>query len=100
MYGGGGAYREGQVNVRFGLVGSGKIVARADDLRRDFAQLNNVKAFDLEYFPVVESLEGNGNDSFMVIRGCCDYHDGTKKEWRPYAALAAAAVMKCIVVKM
>nr|KAG5690213.1 hypothetical protein BaRGS_019009 [Batillaria attramentaria] len=93
-------FKEGQVNVHYGLVGSGKIVARAEDLRRDFAQLNVVKAFDSDYFPVFESLEGSDKDSFMVIRGCCDYTDGTKKEWRPYAALAAAAVMKSIVLKL
>lgn len=100
VYGGVHGYNEGQINVRYGLIGSGKIVARADDLRRDFSQLNGVKAFDSEYFPVLESLEGNGNSSFLVIRGCCDYYDGSKKEWRPYAALAAAAVMKAIIIRM
>ncbi|XP_076468513.1 uncharacterized protein LOC143299208 isoform X2 [Babylonia areolata] len=99
MYGAPG-FKEGQVTLRYGLIGSGKIVARAEDLRRDFAQMNCVKAFDTDYFPVLESMEGSGNTSFLVIRGCCDYIDGTKKEWRPYAALAAAAVMKAIVVQL
>lgn len=99
MYGTAG-FKEGQVNVHYGLVGSGRIMARAEDLRRDFAQLNVVKALDTDYFPVMETLEASGQDSFLVIRGCCDYMDGTKKEWRPYAALAAAAVMKAIILKL
>ncbi|KAK7097152.1 hypothetical protein V1264_004171 [Littorina saxatilis] len=99
MYGGRG-FKEGQVTVHYGTVGSGRIVARADHLRRNFAQLNGVKAYDRDYFALLEGLEGGGNDSFLVIRGCCDYSDGTKKEWRPYAALAAAAVMKAVVTRM
>ena len=47
----------------------------------------------------------------MLVRGISDYTDGTswtgdkprqrgEMDWRPYAALAAAAVMKCIVLNI
>ncbi|XP_046369362.1 uncharacterized protein LOC124144153 isoform X3 [Haliotis rufescens] len=98
MYGSG--YREGQMNVRYGVIGSGRIVARAEDLRQDFSQMNNVKAFDAEYDSVLESLEGNRCDSFLIIRGMCDYVDGQKKEWQPYASLTAAAYMKAVIMNL
>jgi hypothetical protein len=37
----------------------------------------------------------------MLIRGIADYKDGTRrKEWQQHAALAAAAVLKSVVLRM
>lgn len=50
---------------------------------------------------VMESITGNRKDSFMIVRGLADYIDGTKnKEWQPYAALAAAAVTKALIMSL
>jgi len=95
---GGGDERQGWPKIHFNVFGSGKQFTRADDLRLEFAQRNGVMAFDTEFDQVVESIVGNVKDSFMFIRGISDYHDGSvKAEWQPYAALAAAAVLKTMI---
>jgi len=83
--------------------------------RQYFLDKFNVRAFDAGFQAVLESVEGNRKDSLLLVRGVCDYDDGTsadkatsrrrsdtghtsERDWRPYAALAAAGVMKCIVL--
>lgn len=91
-------YTDGQITIRYGVIGSGGLVTRNQEMRMEFAQLNGIKAFDLEFEAVLDSLEGNRNCSFLIIRGMADYGDGTgKKGWQPYAALAAAAYTKCLL---
>ena len=87
-------------NVRYGVVGSGKLVTRTNDLRLEFAEQHSIKAYDLDSEALMASLEGNRNDSFLVIRGICDLQDGSRKEWQPYAALAAAAYMKSVIMAL
>ncbi|XP_074658001.1 uncharacterized protein LOC141910980 isoform X2 [Tubulanus polymorphus] len=87
--------------VHLGAIGSGKFISRNDVLRDQFADICGVIAFDYEFDSVLKSLEGNRNDSFILIRGAADYADGSKmKEWQPYAALAAAAYMKAVVMAL
>jgi hypothetical protein len=49
---------------------------------------------------VLESLEGNGNESFLIIRGIVDYTDWSRKEWQPYSSMAAAAYMKTLIMDL
>jgi len=57
-----------------------------------------VVCFDSDLDQVMEAIDGNRNDSFILIRAIADYHDGTtSKEWQPYAALCAAAFMKTLL---
>lgn len=92
------SYTEGQVTIRYGVIGSGKTVNQNEKMRKEFSQLNGIKAFDSEFDAVLNSLEGSRNCSFLVIRGMADYIDGTgKKGWQPYAALVAAAYMKSLL---
>uniref|UniRef100_A0A2C9LHC9 Uncharacterized protein n=1 Tax=Biomphalaria glabrata TaxID=6526 RepID=A0A2C9LHC9_BIOGL len=93
-------YKEGQTNIRYGVVGCGQSVAKTEPQRREFAQLNGIKAFHQEHDFVLESVEGNRCDSYLVILGMCDYEDGSKKEWTCYAALAAAAYMKSLLLTL
>lgn len=93
-------YREGHPNIRYGIIAGGKLVARTEHLRKSFAQQYAVRAFDGEFDGVFESLEGNRNESFLIIRGMADYQDGSKKEWQPYAALAAASYMKALITAL
>lgn len=82
-------------------IGSGRQVVKDDRLRQQFAAQIGALAFDCEFDSVIESILGNCKDSFICIRGISDYKDGTRrKEWQPYAALAAASVMKAIVCGM
>lgn len=90
--------RKGMPRIHYGIVGSGKRIVYAEDLRLDFAQRYGVSVIDTEFDQVLESIIGNVKESFIFIRGVADYKDGSSKlEWQPYAALAAAAVMKSII---
>ena len=87
----------------FGSVGTGYelLVKDKADLRHEFALFNNVYSLDVGFQAVLESIYGNRKDSFWLIRGVADYTDGmTGSEWQPYASLAAAAVMKMILMKI
>ncbi|XP_011305981.1 uncharacterized protein [Fopius arisanus] len=87
--------------IHLAPVASGRIVSRDDQLRQKFASRFGCLAFDAEMDAVVESILGNCRDSFAVIRGIADYKDGARgKEWQPYAALAAASVVKSIICAM
>ncbi|XP_064637244.1 uncharacterized protein LOC135493677 [Lineus longissimus] len=91
--------REGQPRIHFGAFGAGRFVSRNDRIREDFSNLCGVIAYDYEFYAVMESLEGNRCDSFIVIRGMADYADGTKqKDWQPYSSLVAAAFTKAFVM--
>ncbi|BFZ15111.1 hypothetical protein BsWGS_18149 [Bradybaena similaris] len=93
-------FKEGWTNIRYGVVGCGQRVARAEPLRMDFAQMNGIKAFHQEHDAVLESIESNCCESYIVILGMCDYEDGSKKEWMSYAALAAAGYMKSLLLQL
>ena len=90
--------------VHFGVVGTG--APRDHQRRQYYLDENSVKAFDPGFQAVLESVEGNRKDSFILVRGICDYDDGTSADktrrgdvdWRPYSALTAAGVMKCIIL--
>ncbi|XP_018345778.1 PREDICTED: uncharacterized protein LOC108750650 isoform X2 [Trachymyrmex septentrionalis] len=92
---------DGCSRIHLAPVASGRQVARDDQLRQKFASRFGALAFDAEMDAVVESILGNCRENFIVIRGIADYKDGTRiKEWQPYAALAAASVMKAIICAM
>ncbi|XP_069121899.1 uncharacterized protein [Argopecten irradians] len=88
---------QGSPTIRFSPIGSGRF-NRSEQTRMDFVNRHGIMCFDTEFDQVLESIVGNRKDSFMFIRGIADYGDGTRnKEWGPYAALAAAAMMKAII---
>ncbi|XP_011631920.1 uncharacterized protein LOC105423726 isoform X4 [Pogonomyrmex barbatus] len=92
---------DGCSRIHLAPVASGRQVARDEQLRQKFASRFGALAFDAEMDAVVESILGNCRENFVVIRGIADYKDGTRiKEWQPYAALAAASVMKAIICAM
>nr|CAH7752923.1 unnamed protein product [Callosobruchus chinensis] len=92
---------EGCPRIHLSPVASGRQVVRDDRLRQQFASKVGALAFDCEVDPVIESILGNCKESFVCVRGIADYKDGTRrKEWQPYAALAAASVMKAVVCGM
>jgi hypothetical protein len=77
-------YFDGRTNVRFGPIASGKYVAKDGKLRKIFARTYGVRA---EADAVLESLEGNRNESFLIIRDIADYTDGSRKEWQVLSGL-------------
>ncbi|XP_075231403.1 uncharacterized protein LOC142330179 isoform X2 [Lycorma delicatula] len=92
---------EGRSRIHTGIIASGRAICRSEHLRQAFSQQCSALAWDSEFDSVVESIQGNCRDSFALVRGISDYKDGTRKSpWQPFAALAAAAVVKAIVCAM
>ncbi|CAH0553926.1 unnamed protein product [Brassicogethes aeneus] len=92
---------EGCPRLHLSPIASGRQVVKDDRLRQQFAAQVGALAFDCEFDAVIESVLGNCKDSFVCIRGISDYKDGTRrKEWQPFASLAAAAVMKALICGM
>ncbi|XP_031337511.1 uncharacterized protein LOC116166635 isoform X3 [Photinus pyralis] len=93
--------QEGCPRVHLSPIASGRQIVRDDQLRQQYATHVGALAFDCEFDAVIESILGNCKDSFICVRGVSDYKDGTRrKEWQPYASLAAASVMKAIICGM
>ncbi|ELU18921.1 hypothetical protein CAPTEDRAFT_210402 [Capitella teleta] len=87
--------------VHYGGIGTGSILNEDSALRSEFAIYNEVNAIDSGFEAILDSIDGNCKESFCVIRGISDYTDGQRRqEWQPYAALAAAALMKAIVISL
>ncbi|XP_021930070.1 uncharacterized protein LOC110834835 isoform X2 [Zootermopsis nevadensis] len=83
-------------------IASGRAVSRDDRLRQMFSSKCGALVFDSELDAVLDSVLGNCRDSFLCLRGVADYRgDGSRRsEWQPYAALAAASVMKAVICAM
>lgn len=93
--------QDGCPRIHLSPIASGRQIVKSDQLRQQFASQYGALAFDSEFDAVIESVLGNCKDSFICIRGISDYKDGTRrKEWQPYASLAAASVMKAIICGM
>ncbi|OWF46609.1 uncharacterized protein LOC110455505 [Mizuhopecten yessoensis] len=83
-----------------GAIGSVSCLDNDERLRMLFAKSNEIKAFDKDFEAVLESLEGNRNESYLMIRGIADFQYGGRKEWQPYASLVAAVYMKTIILAL
>ena len=89
------------LNIHYGVVGCGQMLNREEIVRRDFALTNDIQAIDAGYHAVMDSIEGNRKDAFLVIRGITDFKDGMfKKDWQPFASLAAAAYMRAVIMAL
>ncbi len=87
-----------QPMLKFGAIGGGEKLIQDDNLKQKISEKFGVAAFDSDLDQVMESIDGNRKDSFIIIRAIADYYDGTtSKEWQPYAALCAAAFMKTLL---
>ena len=87
--------------IRFGMIAGGKNIITNDYFKTTLSEKCNVLCFDTEIDQVIAAVQGNRTESFMIIRGISDYHDGTlNKEWQPYSSLCAAALMKTIIYKI
>lgn len=87
--------------LKFGKIAGGDAVVKDEYLRHLVSEQYGINCFDTDVDQVMESIDGNRKDSFIVIRGITDYVDGTQsKEWQPYAALSAAAFAKTIIAAL
>jgi hypothetical protein len=88
-------------NIRFGMIAGGKDLLTNDYFKTTLQEKCNVLCFDSEIDQVIAAVQGNRTESFMIIRGISDYHDGTlNKEWQPYSSLCAASFMKTLIYKI
>lgn len=95
--------REGRPMCHFGPIGSAGLQATSmsEPLKQRLISEFQLRAFDSEFDPVVESIYGNCKESYIMIRGISDYNDGRKRnDWQQYSALVAAAFMKSIIVNL
>ncbi|KIM94357.1 hypothetical protein OIDMADRAFT_64472, partial [Oidiodendron maius Zn] len=86
--------RTGEVIVHYGTIASGNRVIK-DGLTRDklSSELGGVLCFEMEAAGLMN------NFPCLVIRGICDYADSHKnKTWQRYAAAAAAAYAKDLLL--
>jgi hypothetical protein len=87
--------------IRFGMIAGGKNILTNDYFKTTLSDRCNVLCFDTEIDQVIAAIQGNRTESFMIIRGIADYHDGSlNKEWQPYSSLCAAAFMKTLIYKI
>lgn len=87
--------------IRFGMIAGGKNLLNNEFLKTTLAEKCNVLCFDSEIDQVIAAVQGNRTESFLIIRGIADYHDGTmSKEWQPFTALCAAAFMKTLIYRI
>lgn len=93
--------RPGAPKIRLGAIASGKPLVQEDQLRMEFTARHQCVGVDTEFDQVLEAIIGSRKESFICIRGVCDYYDGTRNVvWQPYSALVAAAFMRAIIEKI
>ncbi|KAL3462915.1 Pfs domain protein [Aspergillus heterothallicus] len=79
--------------VHYGLVASSDVLVRDANFRDSMRHDHGVLCFEMEAFGVMRSF------SCLAIRGIADYADNHKCDrWQPYAALAAAAYAKDLLM--
>jgi hypothetical protein len=84
--------------LQFGAIGGGEKLIKDESVRQKLSDKFGIICFDSDLDQVMESIDGNRKDSFIIIRAIADYYDGTtSKEWQPYAALCAAAFTKTLL---
>lgn len=82
-------------HMHFGYVASGDTVLKSASHRERYADALQVIAFEMEGAGVAKEMD------CLVIKGVCDYADSHKNHhWQPYAASAAAACMKALLVQL
>ncbi|CAF9911723.1 MAG: hypothetical protein GOMPHAMPRED_007502 [Gomphillus americanus] len=78
--------------IHFGRYGSANTVLKSGAHRDQFAKKDRIIAFEMEGAGLWNDLPT------IIIKSACDYADSHKsKEWQPYAAVTAAAVLKAFL---
>ncbi|KAK6499930.1 hypothetical protein TWF481_010286 [Arthrobotrys musiformis] len=81
--------------LHYGLIASANRVMKHGATRDKLSKPTGVLCFEMEAAGLMDKLPT------MVIRGICDYSDNHKnKVWQPYAALAAAAFAKELLLRL
>jgi nucleoside phosphorylase len=80
--------------IHYGLIASGNQVMKDAIARDQLAQELDILCFEMEAAGLMDEIPS------LVIQGICDYCDSYKhKKWQPYAAFAAAAYAKAVLIQ-
>jgi nucleoside phosphorylase len=83
-----------------GAIGSANILLKDPTLRDEIRDKYGARAMEMEGSGVIDAGWAV-NKEVMVIRGICDYCDAYKTDsWQTYAALAAAAFARSLVLAL
>ncbi|MEU7945608.1 hypothetical protein AB0C50_13105 [Micromonospora taraxaci] len=86
--------------VFHGIIGSSNTLLRNARVRDRLAGQFDLRAFEMEGAGAAEAMWQFGK-SYLVVRGICDYGDRIKNDtWHGYAAAAAAAYTKAVLLRM
>ena len=81
--------------VHYGTIASGNSVVKDAKTRDELGKEHGVLCFEMEAAGLMREFQ------CLVIRGICDYSDTHKnKRWQPYAAAAAAAFAKELLMNI
>ncbi|KAL4863582.1 hypothetical protein BDV12DRAFT_206383 [Aspergillus spectabilis] len=81
--------------IYYGLIASGDQVMKDARTRDSTTQDLEILCFEMEAAGLMDEIPS------LVIRGICDYCDSHKhKEWQRYAAFAAAAYAKALLIRI
>ncbi|KAI1427165.1 purine and uridine phosphorylase [Xylaria sp. FL1777] len=79
--------------IHYGVIASGNSLIKSPKRRNELVRRFNALCFEMEAAGMIESHQ------CLVIRSICDYADSHKnKQWQPYAAAAAAAYAKKLIL--
>ncbi|KAK5635755.1 hypothetical protein RRF57_011467 [Xylaria bambusicola] len=79
--------------IHYGVIASGNSLIKSPEKRNQLVEQFKALCFEMEGAGIIESLQ------CLVIRSICDYADSHKnKLWQPYAAAAAAAYAKELIL--
>ncbi|KAI8722515.1 hypothetical protein NCS52_00395500 [Fusarium sp. LHS14.1] len=89
-----GEYEDNPV-IHYGLIASGNQLMKDATIRDQLAREKDVLCFEMEAAGLMNHFP------CLVIRGICDYSDSHKsKEWQGYAAMAAAAYTRDLLLNI
>jgi nucleoside phosphorylase len=92
--------RPGQPRIFRGPVAAANILLKDPTTRERLRKQFGAKAVEMESSGIADATWNHGV-GYLVVRGVCDYGDGTKKDlWQQYAALAAAAYVRALLESM
>ncbi|CAH0057162.1 unnamed protein product [Clonostachys solani] len=81
--------------IHYGLIASGNTLMKDAKVRDKLGAEKGVLCFEMEAAGLMNQFP------CLVIRGICDYSDSHKnKAWQPYAAVAAAAYTKDLLLRI
>ncbi|KAK2616958.1 hypothetical protein QQS21_000047 [Conoideocrella luteorostrata] len=86
---------EDNLTIHYGLIASANTLMKDARVRDKLAVEKGVQCFEMEAAGLMDHFP------CLVIRGICDYADSHKnKEWQGYAAMAAAAYAKDLLLQI